>query len=87
MDSLVGTADCFLLSHPDSKCLAQNKPNMILSKQGADPGEVSAQQPSRFLATSTDMLAQGYVVGNGRCGYAYSANSDSSLFPVTPGMV
>lgn len=39
---IIGAASCFLMSHPDATCSAQNQPNMILSKQGADNGvEVS----------------------------------------------
>ena len=39
---LLGSASCFLMSHPDATCSAQNQPNMILSKQGVDNGvEVS----------------------------------------------
>ncbi|KAF2210116.1 hypothetical protein CERZMDRAFT_99808 [Cercospora zeae-maydis SCOH1-5] len=61
-----GSATCFLLSHADNTCSAQNQPVMLLTKAGSDNG------------------AEGYTVGNGKCGFSYSSNSQGALFAVNP---
>ncbi|KAM3417086.1 hypothetical protein BST61_g8662 [Cercospora zeina] len=61
-----GSATCFLLSHTDNTCSAQNQPVMLLTKAGSDNG------------------AEGYTVGNGKCGFSYSSNSQGALFAVNP---
>lgn len=83
-----GGANCFLMNHPDNTCSAQNQPNMILSKKGADNGVEVRANPMILASLSVPMLTilfvQGYTAGNGKCGYAYSSNSDGSLFSVSP---
>ncbi|EHK39369.1 hypothetical protein TRIATDRAFT_91988 [Trichoderma atroviride IMI 206040] len=48
------------------------------------PGETCSSQfnhPNFILSISGSDTGEGYVVGNGNCGYTYSGNSDGTVFP------
>lgn len=60
---------------------ARNK-NCFLLYHDGNTCKDQSRHPNFILSRQGVDTGAGYVVGNGKCGYTYSGNSDGSIFPV-----
>ncbi|GFP57130.1 hypothetical protein TASIC1_0007062200 [Trichoderma asperellum] len=69
-----GTCETFIFRPRNRNCFLLYHPGETCSSQ--------LNHPNFILSISGSDSGEGYVVGNGNCGYTYSGNSDGSVFNV-----
>ncbi|KAM0245966.1 hypothetical protein ACHAQJ_010401 [Trichoderma viride] len=69
-----GTCETFIFRQRNRNCFLLYHPGETCSSQ--------LNHPNFILSISGSDTGEGYVVGNGNCGYTYSGNSDGSVFNV-----
>ncbi|KAM0510977.1 hypothetical protein ACHAPE_010335 [Trichoderma viride] len=70
-----GTCETFIFRPRNRNCFLLYHPSETCASQ--------SNHPNFILSIAGSDTGEGYVVGNGNCGYTYSGNSDGTVFPAS----